>query len=377
MPYWRLSSVYFFYFSVVGALAPFWGLYLSDLGFSPKQIGVLFAIPMVTKLVAPNLWSWFSDRSGKGIRIIQLGALGACLCFVGVFYRTDYVGLMFFIALYSVFWNAVLPQFESTTLFYLRDQVQNYSKIRLWGSVGFIVTVVGLGLIFEVLPIGYLPNFIFAFLCGIFIFTCALPHLNRQRHSRHANSFFSELMKPHLIAFYAVLFFLQLSHGVYYTFYSIYLESHGYTKSLIGVLWAFGVICEIIIFLVVPRLFRTFSLYTLLSFSLLVTAMRWLLIGEFPDHISIIVVAQVFHAFSFGMVHAVAIHYIKLNFSDAAQGQSQAFYSAASYGGGAAVGAYGSGVIWAFSPQMSFVLAAFFALLAWGLCGMFLRKSMA
>ncbi len=109
MPYWRLSSVYFFYFSVVGALSPYWGIYLQNLGFQSQQIGIIFAVPMITKLIAPNIWSWFSDRSGQRMLVMRLGALGACVFFVGIFVRDDYAGLILFTVLYSVFWNAVLP----------------------------------------------------------------------------------------------------------------------------------------------------------------------------------------------------------------------------------------------------------------------------
>lgn len=331
---------------------------------------------MVTKIIVPNIWSWFSDRSGQAIKVMRFGALGACVFFTGVFFRSDYFGLAIFIVMYSVFWNAVLPQFESVTLFYLRDQIQNYSKIRVWGSVGFITTVLGLGIILEILSIEALTVFTLVFLIGIFLFTCTLPPLSDQTHEQHANRFFSELMRPHIIAFYVVMFFLQLSYGVYYTFYSIYMENYGYSKPLIGLLWAFGVICEIIIFIYVPRLFRQFSLYTLLSFSLIVTVVRWVLIGEFPEYLTVMIFSQALHAFSFGLTHAIAIHYIKITFSDAAQSQGQAFYSAASFGGGAAVGAYGSGLTWSWSPELSFVLAGVSALIAWGLCVLFLRESL-
>ncbi|MFT5085187.1 MAG: PPP family 3-phenylpropionic acid transporter, partial [Lentisphaeria bacterium] len=98
MPYWRLSGVYFTYFAVVGALAPFWGLYLQSLGFNAHSIGIISAIPLVTKLGAPNLWGWLADCTGKQLLIIRLGALGAALFFVGVMLNQSFWLLVTYIA---------------------------------------------------------------------------------------------------------------------------------------------------------------------------------------------------------------------------------------------------------------------------------------
>ncbi len=374
MPYWRLSSIYFFYFSVVGALSPYWGLYLQNLGFRPEQIGALVAVPMFTKLLAPNLWSWFSDRSGKRLLVIRLGALGACIAFLGIFVLPPtYLYLMVIVALYSVFWNAVLPQFEATTLSFLGDKVHDYSKVRVWGSVGFIVSVVALGAMFEVVSISWLPSVILFFLFGIFVFTCVLPPLQVEAGQHDGGGFLTTLLEGRVYVFYAVLFLLQFSHGVYYGFFSIYLELYGYGKFLIGVVWALGVISEIIIFMYVPRLFQRFSLYQLLSVSLITTAFRWVVVGEFAEYVWVVCLSQLLHALSFGVCHAVAIQFIKTRFGEQAQGQGQAFYSAVSFGGGAALGTYVSGFIWEFSPSLTFLIAAFSAALAWLCCVVFMR----
>lgn len=374
MPYWRLSSVYFFYFAVVGALSPYWGLYLQHLNFKPHEIGAFIAVPMVTKLLVPNLWSWLSDRSGRRMLVVRLGSLGACISFCGIFYRNDYAALMLIVVMYSIFWNAVLPQFETLTLSYLGDQLHRYSNVRLWGSVGFICTVVSLGLILEVLSIQWLPVFILFFLFGIFVFACTLPSLPHPQHTSGTGNFIASVFSNRTYVFFIILFFLQFSHGVYYGFYSIYLEAHGYSKSAIGLLWGFGVVSEIVVFIFIPRLFQKFSLFHLFSISLLATAIRWWVIGEFPSNVVMITLAQALHALSFGVAHAVAIQFIKSTFSEADQGQAQAFYAAVSFGGGAALGAYFSGLVWSTSPLLCFYISSGSALFAWLLCILFLRN---
>lgn len=145
LPYWRLSAFYFAYFSALGSFLPYWGLYLESLGFVPQQIGFLIAVLVGTKVVAPNLWGWLADRSGKGIFIIRVASFFASLTFLGVFVDSGYYWLVFVILVFSFFWNAALPQFEAVTLSHLVDDTHQYSRVRPWGSIGFIVTVMGGG----------------------------------------------------------------------------------------------------------------------------------------------------------------------------------------------------------------------------------------
>ncbi|MGD9164200.1 MAG: MFS transporter, partial [Chromatiales bacterium] len=83
MPYWRLSGFYLFYFASLGALLPFWGLYLQARGFTPAEIGELMAVIMVTKLIAPNIWGWIADHTGLRMPIVRLASLLSAICFVG------------------------------------------------------------------------------------------------------------------------------------------------------------------------------------------------------------------------------------------------------------------------------------------------------
>ena len=149
LPYWRLSSFYLFYFALLGATAPFLALYFDHLGFSSARIGELVAIPMLMRCVAPNLWGWLGDYTGQRLLIVRVGALCTLLSFALIFVSKSYAWLALVMALHAFFWHAVLPQFEVITFAHLREQPERYSQIRLWGSAGFILTVVILGRVFE------------------------------------------------------------------------------------------------------------------------------------------------------------------------------------------------------------------------------------
>lgn len=369
-PYWRLSGFYFFYFASLGALIPYWGPYLRSLGFSELAIGELVAIIMATKIVAPNVWGWIADQSGKRMLIVRLASLLAVLCFAGIFIGGGYWWIALVMTAFSFFWNASLPQFEATTMNHLGDRPQRYSSIRLWGSIGFILSVAGLGALFDRVDIAWLPVALIVLFAGIWLNSLVVPERAAGHLPLDHEPLKAVLRRPKVWMLLLACFLLQASHGPYYTFYTIYLEDHGYSRSLIGQLWALGVAAEIGLFLVMHRLLPRLGARRLLLMALLLTAVRWWMIAQFPERLDLLLLAQLLHAASFGVVHAVAIHLIHRFFTGPHQGRGQALYSSLSFGAGGAVGSLYSGMLWnsagAYWAYLSAAMIALAALLvAW------------
>ncbi|WP_457787385.1 MFS transporter [Pseudomonas sp. PL-6] len=366
LPYWRLSGFYFFYFALLGATAPFLALYFDHLGFSPARIGELVAIPMLMRCLAPNLWGWLGDHSGQRLLIVRLGALCTLVCFAGIFVSHSYAWLALIMAAHAFFWHAVLPQFEVITLAHLREQAARYSQIRLWGSIGFIVAVVGLGRLFEWLSLDAYPWALVLIMAGIVAGSFWVP--NAQPLSRPGSAeqggFLRQLRRPGILAFYASVGLMQLSNGPYYTFLTLHLEALGYGRGTIGMLWALGVVAEILLFLVMARLLQHYSLRAVLLASFLITAVRWLLLGNLADQLAILLLAQCMHAATFGAFHAASIHFIQRSFEGGQQGQGQALYATLA-GIGGALGALYAGYSWnSIGPAWTFALASLAALAA-------------
>jgi MFS transporter, PPP family, 3-phenylpropionic acid transporter len=369
LPYWRLSGFYFFYFAVIGALIPYWGLYLNSLGYTAQEIGFIGAIVMGTKIVAPNFWGWLAIRSGRRLSVVRLGSFLAGLCFLGIFIRQDFAWLALVVACYTFFWNAVQAQFEVITLGHLRQRYHHYSHIRLWGSIGFIATVVGLGWIFDFLPISYLPAFILSFLILIWLSTLTVTERGNGHSGELTEGLREIIARRSVLSFFVVCFLLQVSHGPYYTFYSLHLvENYGYSRTATGLLWGLGVLAEVLIFVLMHRLLVRFDVRTLLLCSLLLTALRWTMIAFFAHSLFLLLIAQLLHAFSFGVAHAAAIEWVRSHFGGNHHGHGQAFYSAVSFGAGGSLGALLSGMLWDQSAVLTFLLAALVALAAFAVC---------
>ena len=359
MIYWRLSGFYLFYFASLGALVPYWGLYLKSLDFSVTQIGQLIAILMATKIVAPNVWGWIADTTGHRMTIVRSASLLAALSFTGVFFGNGFWWLALVMIAFSFFWNAALPQFEATTMNHLGGETHRYSGIRLWGSVGFIITVAALGPMLDMYGTHRLPQvlavvFILIWLSSLVVPESAAGHLPLDQARLR-----DVLRRPVVLALLAVCFLVQASHGPYYAFFSIYLESYGYSTAVIGQLWALGVVAEIGVFLIMPRLLPRFGARRLLLAAVSLTTLRWLLIAGFADRLPVMLLAQTLHAASFGLYHAVAIYMVHRLFTGAHQGRGQALYSSISFGAGGAVGSLISGYLWTgMGAQSMYLLAA-------------------
>ncbi len=376
MPYWRLSGFYLFYFALIGALIPYWSLYLKDLGFSAQDIGILMAVMLATKIVSPNVWGWIADHTGKRMLIVRVGCLLAAVAFSGVFLGDSYWWLVLVMLVFSFFWNATLPQFEVTTFNYLGKQSHRYSSIRLWGSVGFIVTVIVLGPVLDLQGVAILPVILMMLFVGMWLSSLLVPEKASQHLLLTHEPLLKVLRRPEVLALLVVCFLLQASHGPYYTFYTIYMEDHGYSRSLIGQLWALGVVAEVGVFLLMHRWVPRFGLRNLLLASLGLTALRWMLIGQFPELIAVMVFAQVLHAASFGIYHAVAIQLVHRYFTGRNQGRGQALYSSISFGAGGAVGSFVSGLGWdTIGPANVYWVAASLALLAFFVTAVWIRPA--
>ncbi|WP_018862735.1 MULTISPECIES: MFS transporter [unclassified Thioalkalivibrio] len=363
IPSARLSTVYFFYFASLGAFMPFWGPYLAEAGFSGSQIGELMAIVLATKIIAPNVWGWLADRAGAHMPITRWGAFGGVVAFAGVLLYTGYWWLAVVMAAFSFFWNAILPQFEATTMRTLGRDAHRYALVRLWGSVGFIVAVALLGWAFDHIDIAWLPWIVLGIFAALWLATLWVREPVRDmEQDNNVPALVAVLKRPEVIALFLACFFMQASHGPYYAFFTLYLEEAGFSRAVAGQLWALGVAAEVVLFLLMPKLILRFGAWFLVSVALVLTTLRWGLLAAIPDSLPMLLFIQALHAASYGVYHAAAISLIHYFFPGRLQGRGQALYSSLAFGMGGAAGSLVAGYLWdGISPASVYVFAAFLA----------------
>ena len=375
VPHWRLSAFYFFYFATLGGFLPFWSLFLQDSGFSAAEIGELTAFMVGTKVIAPNVWGWIADHTGRSLRIIRIASFLAALLFAGFLYQSSYQWYALVTVCFSFFWNATLPQFEAATLHHLKDEPHRYSDIRLWGSIGFIVTVLGVGYLLDLYPIKLLPVLIVAILACIWVIAMITPEVVTAKASQAMVGIGQIIKQPEVIAFLLVYLLLQASHGPYYVFFSVYLKEYDYSATVIGLLWSLGAGAEIIVFIFMRRLLKYASLRSILLVSCFLSVIRWLLIAWTADDMALLIFAQILHAATFGTAHVAAMHLVQGYFGEHHQGKGQALYSSLSFGLGGMLGGLYSGYGWdVYGASWVFSFAALLSGLSFVIAYLFVGK---
>ncbi len=364
-PYWALSSVYFFYFASLGILMPYLGLYLQSLGYVAAQIGLVFASIQGTKIIAPNIWAWISGGRQEIIKMVRLAALLSVVFFSFMLMNNTLMTIIIISFLFSFFWNALLSQFEVVTLNLLGDETESYGKIRLWGSIGFILAVAGGGWVLDFIGLKHWPVITLVILSLVVLASMFVRGDQRVNTSKAEGSMLSLLKNKQTIAFFIILFLIQASHGPYYSFFSISLNEIGFTETEVGLLWSLGVIAEIVLFMLMQRILNYLSLRNVLLISILLTIVRWLIMGWFLNNMTMLIIAQTLHAVSFGAFHLVGIQFVHKHFTGDNQVKGQALYSSIGFGVGGMCGSLIAGYFWALiGHEWVFTIAAGLSVLA-------------
>lgn len=363
--YFRLSSFYFWYFAFVGAYGPYFALYLQDRGFEPFRIAVLMAVGPVARIFVPNLWGWLADRHRARDRIQRSLAFITPFIALALFLHPGFIGMLLLLITWSLFWSGLLPLVEAGTMTVLRARMGVYGRIRLWGSVGFIAVVVAGGYLFDAFGVGLLEVVIVVLLSLTALTVFALPRDRSRSGPRQSGSMLAVLRQPGVAGMIAGFFLMQVAHAPYNTFYSIFLDEAGYSKMAIGWLWALGVIAEIVLFIWLPQLMHRWRLQQILLACFCFAIVRFLLIAWGVDSLSILVIAQLMHAMTFGAFHAAGVAATHRVFSGEMRSRGQALYSSLGYGAGGAIGTLAAGYAWeSIGGAMTFSLSAAAALVA-------------
>ena len=344
--YLRLSGFYFTYFLMLGAFAPFFGLYLKSLGFTSLEIGMLLAIMPVVRTVLPTVWGWIADHFGHRRALIRLTSIAATVISVGLLLAVGFGWLFSVLFFLNVFWCAALPLVEATTFGRLKGRLGDYGRIRVWGSVSFVLAVLATGPALDRAGVGILPAMLVLLFGFVAVSAWLLPADEAPAHHEEHASLGRILRRPEVAALFIACFLMSLAHGPYNSFYSIHLVDLGYSKTAVSWLWTISVVAEIGVFLWMPHILRRVSIANVIALSLGCAVVRFLLIGWLARSPAALVVAQVLHAATFGAHHAAALAAIHHFFRGRFQARGQGLYTALGFGAGGAAGAVLSGWLW-------------------------------
>ena len=377
-PLTRFGALTGTYFAAIGLFNPYAPLWFQSLGFSTLVIGAIASLQSWTRVVAPYAWSWGGDHTGRRVELIRLATLGAVLSSLGLLAvqamqpmgATELVvAVALMTTLLFVANSGVVPLYEAMLAHLLQTpdggiDAKRYGRVRVWGSVGFIVAVSSFGVLLERFGIGVFPAFVAVMNVLLLVAALRLPATHAEAvHDEPAPAVLPRLKRPEVAWFFGSVFFTVLAHTSLYAFFSLYLVSLGYGKGAVGALWAVSVAVEIVFFWTQGRWFPRLTPHRWLQVVAVVTTLRFVATALGGAWATMLVLAQLTHAITFAAHHAACIALVQRLFPGRLRGRGQALYTTLGYGVSGVVGGVGGG--WLIS-HLGFA-AAFWAA---ALCGL-------
>lgn len=374
-PLWPFAALSAGYFAHIGFFNPYLPLWLQQLGYGLWAIGLLTALQSATRVVAPYLWAWLGDRHGGPQRWLRWCAVAGLALTLGLIWRPAAAWwLPLVLWLLFMHTSGMMPLSEAALAHAVSHHggfdAGRYGRIRLWGSLGFLVTVVLAGAWFERHGMGSFPAWAAATLLLVLLAVLRLPDVGRLPglgQGAEVVGVWQSLRRPIVAWFFAALFWHVLAHVLLYVFFSLYLDAQGYGKGVIGALWATAVVVEIAWFFTQGRWLPRFSEGQWLLLAAVLTALRMGATAWGAALLAVLVVAQAVHAITFAAHHTVCIGFINRHFAGPFSARGQALYSVIGYGlAGVCAGAAGGWITTRWGLSAVFVAAMLAAILAVG-----------
>ena len=373
---WIIRSQYFLYFGVFGFYLPYFNLYCYHLGFSGTQIGSLSAFRSLVLVISPLVWGALADRYRIRRPIYICCNMASTLIWLFYFTTVDFWPMLMITVAHGLFYAPIISFLEAFTMDALSHEKQSYGRIRAWGSVAFITSVVVLGKLIDLFHISMILALIFS---GSLIQAAAafrIPRMKAAPPKKYHPGGGSLVQLPGLI-FLICGFLMLVSHGAYYGFFSIHLENLGYSNTFIGLAWALASVAEIVVMINSERIFKRFALEKVLVFSFLVATIRWFILF-FVRSPMLILLSQALHAVTYGTFHMASILYIDQLSAEKSKTLGQAVNNAVQYGLGLMIGFLLNGYLYEhIGSSALFIISGFIALCGGVLFGVFGRTRQA
>ncbi len=347
LPFAALSASYFAH---IGFFNPYLPLWLKDMGLSLVLISVLTSVQATTRLFAPYIWGWLSDHTGERIKLLRLGAAVALAagCLLWLPLSPLWLGLV--LLLMFTHTSAMMPMSEAAMAHLVSQggafDAQRYGRVRLWGSVGFLVTVLLAGAWFEAFGMHQFPTMTILSLLAVLLSTLWMPDQREAAPVEQVRPAVGPVLRqPPVFWFFASAFFHVLSHIGIYVFFSLYLDALGYSKTLIGVMWAVSVLVEIGWFFWQSRWLQRLPLTGWLLLCSATMLLRMLLTAAWADVLLVLVLAQALHAITFAAHHTSCVALVSHHFPGRLRGRGQALYTVIAYGFPGVIGGLLGGIL--------------------------------
>jgi MFS transporter, PPP family, 3-phenylpropionic acid transporter len=348
------AHAWFCYFAAIGAFTLYAPLWFRDQGLSALAIGSLASLQSWTRVLAPYGWAWTADHTNQRRALLRLSG-GLCVLFALALALAGPYGVAAVTACVVLLYianGAVMPLTEASLAHQLNlasgggGAVGRYGRTRVWGSIGFTVSVVLVGALLHALGVRVWPWLGLGLWLLLGYALWRLPSMNDPVHHEAAPAgALAVLRRPEVAWFFAGVFLTVLAHVSLYAFFSLFAASFGISETAIGLLWSVGVLVEIVFFWTQAHWFERLSMHNWLLLAALVAALRFAAMAAFGSFMAMLVLTQLTHAVTFAAQHAACITLVARYFPGRLRGRGQALYTTLGYGLSGVVGGVAGGAL--------------------------------
>lgn len=329
----RLAFYYASIFTAVGFHLPYWPLWLQAQGLDPGQIGVLLAVTFFTRIFTNPVVGHVVDRRGDRRRPMIWLAAGGVLSFMLYAVAGDFASILVVTIIAGGFFATMGPVGDNLTMMVAARDGLDYGRIRLWGSLSFIAAAALGGWLVARLPPDVILWLVTLGLGLTWIACLHVPDLRTTPATTQAPPPpMSLLLKNRLyLLFLVAASLIQVSHMIYYGFATLHWQAAGLSGTVIGLLWAEGVIAEVVLFAFSGTVVRWVGPARLIVLAGLGGIVRWTVLALTTDPLALAAV-QWLHAATFGCMHLGAMHFITRAAQPGLSARAQTLYSSVTLG---------------------------------------------
>ena len=351
-----LALFYSAVFAVSGTHLPFFPVWLKAVGIDSSWIGIINAVPSVTRFTILPLVTGLAEKRQSLRAALIVTAFATALGFSLIGTRHEPLLVFIAYAATACLWTPMVPLTDAYALRGVARFGLNYGPLRLWGSAAFVVGALACGLLVDFIAARHLI-WVIAAVGGLgALASLGLQRLDNPRTAAATQSHEGALLRdPGFLAMIVSAALIQGSHAAYYTFASISWQGAGLGGVTIAGLWAIGVVAEIVVFAVSPRF--TLQPSTLVVIGGLVGLARWLITAQEPS-VAVLSLVQLAHGFTYGLTQVGTMGLLVRHVPAHSMARGQGYFAACS-GIVSSTASILSGTIYAsYGDRVYYVMAA-------------------
>ena len=337
-------AMYFGFYMAYGTYQPFINLYFERLGLSAVQIGTLTAIPVLIITIFGMAWASLADARHWHRTILRISLL-VCAGAVFLLPNADsFLAIIPFIVIYAFFITPIVPLLDSSALESVENSSHSYGELRLWGSVGWAISTVLVGILIQKYNIYWLFYCYVVLTLLTFSFSLFQPKRKHVLKTSVWSGLKDLLGKPSFLLFLLSILFAAMTLSGSSSFLSIFLDSIGTNESSIGLAWSIASLSEIPIMLFSGKIMQRIGSKGLLTVAFVTFIIRWFLMSTVTVPVFALML-QLLHGLTFAAFLTGSVTYINARTPKGLKTTAQSVFNIITFGIGSIFGSLLSGYI--------------------------------